>query len=57
MIYIGVDPGKNGGIAILSDTIPDVTVRVFSEDEKSGRVARKTEKTAPDRFLGAVRFG
>ena len=33
MIYIGVDPGKNGGIAILSDTIPDVTVRVFSEDE------------------------
>ena len=33
MIYIGIDPGKNGGIAILSDTIPDVTVRVFSEDE------------------------
>ena len=33
MIYIGVDPGKNGGIAILSDTIKDVTVRVFSEDE------------------------
>ena len=33
MIYIGVDPGKNGGIAILSDTIQDVTVRVFSEDE------------------------
>ena len=33
MIYIGVDPGKNGGIAILSDTIPDFTVRVFSEDE------------------------
>ena len=33
MIYIGIDPGKNGGIAVLSDIKKNIVVRLFSEEE------------------------
>ena len=33
MIYIGVAPGKNGGIAVLSDIKKNIVVRLFSEEE------------------------
>lgn len=31
MIYVGIDPGKNGGIALIGDCIPSL-VYPFSED-------------------------
>lgn len=36
MIYIGIDPGKNGGIAVIHDKLPkpiDVTVYKYSDDD------------------------
>lgn len=32
MIYIGIDPGKNGGIAFISDSFDTPLVYPFSED-------------------------
>lgn len=34
MIYIGIDPGKNGGIALINSISPEInnTVHIFSED-------------------------
>lgn len=35
MIYIGIDPGKNGGIAVIHDKLPkllDISVYKYSDD-------------------------
>lgn len=36
MIYIGIDPGKNGGIAVINDKFPkpvNITVYKYSDDD------------------------
>lgn len=36
MIYIGIDPGKNGGIAVIHDKLPkpvNITVYKYSDDD------------------------
>lgn len=36
MIYIGIDPGKNGGIAVIHDKFPkpfDISVYKYSDDD------------------------
>ena len=32
MIYIGIDPGKNGGIAVINDSDNSVDTYTFSEE-------------------------
>lgn len=39
MIYVGIDPGKNGAIAVLSDTGEVLRIDKFSDAQTEGRIA------------------
>lgn len=45
MIYIGVDPGKNGGIALINSISPEInnTVHTFSEENLIGCISEVCE--------------